>query len=165
MKEIRLRWDMMDYCEDIRKMIGNSPLIVVRPCVAILNKQGEVLLTRNAGGTWNIPSGILQLNESVEECMARIVLEDIGVKLLKLKLLSVYSGKELINRVLESGDEYHPVAIVYLCTEYEGEINQNNHQEKEARFFHLNQLPEQIIPFIKNNISKIKSNLDIINGN
>ena len=155
----------MNYCEDIRKMIGNSPLIVVRPGLAILNDQGELLLTRNTGGTWNIPSGILQLNESVEECISRIVLEDIGVKILKLKLFSVYSGKELINRVMESGDEYHPVVIVYLCTEYEGEINQVNHQAKEARFFNLNQLPEQIVPFIKNNISKLKFNLEKRNDN
>lgn len=33
----------MGYCEDMREMIGNFPLIMVRPSVAILNKKGEIL--------------------------------------------------------------------------------------------------------------------------
>ncbi|MDQ0200207.1 hypothetical protein J2S10_003390 [Neobacillus ginsengisoli] len=32
----------MGYCEDIRKMIGNSPLIFVRPSVAIINNKSEI---------------------------------------------------------------------------------------------------------------------------
>lgn len=61
----------MGYCEDMREMIGNSPLIIVRPSVVILNNKGEVLLNRFSGADWVIPGGILQLNESVEECITR----------------------------------------------------------------------------------------------
>ncbi|WP_307410060.1 NUDIX domain-containing protein [Neobacillus ginsengisoli] len=116
-------------------------------------------MSRNVGGTWTIPGGALQLNESVEECITRIVLEDIGIKIMKLKLFGVYSGKELINRVEVSGDEYHPVAIVYVCTEYDGEITPENNQAIEAQFFKLNQLPEQIVPFIKNKLVELKGQL------
>jgi ADP-ribose pyrophosphatase YjhB (NUDIX family) len=150
----------MGYCEDIREMIGNSPLIIVRPSVAIINNKGEILLSRNVGGTWTIPGGTLQLNESVEECITRIVLEDIGIKIMKLKLFGVYSGKDLINRVEESGDEYQPVAIVYLCTEYVGELTHYNNQAKESQFFKLNQLPEKIVPFIKNKLFELKEQLE-----
>ena len=151
----------MGYCEDIREMIGNSPLIIVRPSVAIINSRREILLSRNVGGTWRIPGGILQLNESVEECITRIVLKDIGVKILALKLFGVYSGKDLINRVQESGDEYHPVAIVYLCTEYDGEITHDNNQAIEAEFFKLDQLPEDTVPFIKKKLTELKGHFDL----
>jgi hypothetical protein len=30
----------MGYCEDMREMIGDSPLIIVRPSVAIINDKG-----------------------------------------------------------------------------------------------------------------------------
>jgi len=143
----------MGYCEDIRDMIGDSPLIIVRPSVAIINDKGEILLSRNVGGTWTIPGGTLQLNESVEECITRIVFENIGVKIKALKLFSVYSGKELINRVDE---RYHTVAIGYLCTEYEGEITLDSNQGIEARFFRLNQLPKEMDPFIKNKLIELK---------
>ena len=52
-------------------------------------------MSRYSGGTWGIPGGILQLNESVEECITRNVFEDIGLKINALKLFGVYSGKEL----------------------------------------------------------------------
>ncbi len=152
----------MGYCEEIREMIGNSPLIFVRPSVAIINNKGEILLSRNVGGTWTIPGGTLQLNESVEECITRIVLEDIGIKIIKVKLFGVYSGKELINRVEESGAEYHPVAIGYLCNEYEGEVTPNRNKGIEARFFRLNQLPEEIESFIKNKLVEINGQLEKI---
>ncbi|MEH6996463.1 NUDIX domain-containing protein [Neobacillus drentensis] len=68
-------------------------------------------MNRYSGADWVIPGGILQLNESVEECITRNVKDDLGVTLHSLRLFGVYSGKELLNRVEESGDEYHTVAI------------------------------------------------------
>ncbi|WP_286131672.1 NUDIX domain-containing protein [Bacillus sp. FJAT-25509] len=111
----------MKYCEGIREKIGNAPLIIVRPSVAILNSEGEILL-QYRGDNGGIPGGILQLNESVEECIKRSVLEDIGLKLNSLSLIGVYSGAEFINKVEGSGDEYHTVAIGYICTDFENEI-------------------------------------------
>jgi ADP-ribose pyrophosphatase YjhB (NUDIX family) len=150
----------MNYCENMREMIGNSPLIIVRPSVAIVNHYGEILLSRYSGATWGIPGGILQLNESVEECITRNVFEEIGVKIKALKLFGVYSGKELINRVEESGDEYQTVAIGYLCTEYEGEITTDSNQRIEAQFFGLDHLPDEIDPFIKNELIGLKGQLE-----
>lgn len=152
----------MGYCEDMREMIGNSPLIIVRPSVAIINHYGEILLSRYSGATWGVPGGILQLNESVEECITRKVLEEIGIKINALNLFGVYSGEELINRVEESGDEYQTIAIGYLCTEYEGEITPDSNQGIEAQFFRLNQLPEEIDPFIKNKLVELKGQLEKI---
>jgi ADP-ribose pyrophosphatase YjhB (NUDIX family) len=71
-------------------------------------------------------------------------------------LFGVYSGKEIINRVDE---RYHTVVIGYLCTEYEGEITHESDQGIEARFFRLNQLPEEIEPFIKNKLIELKVHL------
>ncbi len=150
----------MNYCENMREMIGNSPLIIVRPSVAIVNHYGEILLSRYSGATWGIPGGILQLNESVEECITRNVFEEIGVKIKALKLFGVYSGKELINRVEESGDEYQTVAIGYLCTEYEGVITPDSNQGIEAKFFALDHLPDEIDPFIKNKLVGLKGVLE-----
>ncbi|MFF2450768.1 NUDIX domain-containing protein [Neobacillus sp. NPDC058068] len=149
----------MNYCDTMREKIGNDPLIIVRPSVAIINQNGEILLNRYIDGIWNIPGDILQLNESVEECIKRNVLQDIGLTLKRLTLFGVYSGTELINRVEESGDEYQTVAIGYLCTEFEGEIKPDRNQGIEAQFFALNNLPTEINPFIKNKLLELKAHL------
>lgn len=149
----------MNYCDAMREKIGNDPLIIVRPSVAILNQNGAILLYRYIGGTWSIPGDILQLNESVEECLKRNILRDIGLTINKLTLFGVYSGKEFINRVEESGEEYQTVAIGYLCTDYEGEIAPDQNQGIEAEFFALNELPVDTDPFIKNKLVELKTQL------
>jgi ADP-ribose pyrophosphatase YjhB (NUDIX family) len=150
----------MTYCDNIRKMIGNSPLIIVRPSVLIVNQVGEILLYRYIGDNWMIPGGILQLNESVEECIHRNIFQDIGLKLKKLSIFGVYSGNKLINRVEETGDEYHNVAIGYLCTEYEGEINPDQNQVIEAKFFNLKHLPKEMDSFIRNKLVELRSQFE-----
>ncbi|MCY9696170.1 NUDIX domain-containing protein [Paenibacillus alginolyticus] len=150
----------MDYCENMRAMIGNAPLIIMRPSVAIINRSCEILLNRYIGGTWGIPGGILQLNESVEECIKRNVQIDLGIMLNTLRLFGVYSGKELINRVEESGDEYHTVAVGYLCTDFEGKLTPDENQAIEAKFFKFDRLPEEIDPFIKNKLVELKVQLE-----
>ncbi|MFY3793315.1 NUDIX domain-containing protein [Ureibacillus sp. MALMAid1270] len=152
----------MDYCENMRGMIGNSPLIIVRPSVAILNNQGEILLNRYKGGTWGIPGGILQLNESVEECIKRNIQADLGLTINSLQLFGVYSGLELYTKPENGEDEYHIVAIGYLCTDYEGEGTPDANQEIEAEFFKLEQLPEETDPFIKNKLVELKGILEKI---
>lgn len=150
----------MNYCEDIREMIGNSPLIVVRPSVGIVNNKGEILLYRYSGGTWGIPGGILQLNESVEECIKRNVKVDLGLILNSLQLFGVYSGQELNSKPEDGEDEYHTVAIGYLCTDYEGEISPDKNQAIEAEYFKLDQLPEKTDPFIKNKLIELMGNFN-----
>ncbi|MFC9601127.1 NUDIX domain-containing protein [Peribacillus butanolivorans] len=152
----------MGYCEDIREMIGNSPLIVVRPSVAIINNKGEILLNRYSGETWGIPGGILQLNDSVEECIKRSVQDDLGLTINSLQLFGVYSGLELYMKPEDGEDEYHIVAIGYLCTDYEGEVTSDENQEIEAEFFKLEQLPEETAPFIKNKLVELKGQLEKI---
>ena len=64
-----------------------------RPSVAIVNHYGEILLSRYSGATWGIPGGILQLNESVEDCITRKVFQEIG---LKIKEFYVTKTKECL---------------------------------------------------------------------
>lgn len=42
----------MGYIESLREMVGNAPVILVRPSILILNKSGEVLLVRHVDHTW-----------------------------------------------------------------------------------------------------------------
>lgn len=120
-------------------------------------------MNRYIGGTWSIPGGILQLDESVEECIKRNVQKDLGIRLNKLRLFGVYSGKELINRVEESGDEYHTVAVGYLCTDFVGNLMPDENQAIEAKFFQFDRLPEEIDPFIKIKLVELKGQLEKMN--
>ncbi|MET3939452.1 ADP-ribose pyrophosphatase YjhB (NUDIX family) [Paenibacillus sp. PvP094] len=50
----------MGYIETLRGMIGNAPVILVRPSILILNKAGEILLVRYSDDTWGVPGGFME---------------------------------------------------------------------------------------------------------
>jgi ADP-ribose pyrophosphatase YjhB (NUDIX family) len=150
----------MGYCEVMREMIGDSPLIIVRPSVVIINGKGEILLNRKSLSSWRIPGGILQLNESVENCLKRNVQDDLGLIINRLKLFGVYSGLEFNKKPEEEWDNrYQTVAICYLCTDYNGELKPDKDQAIEADFFKLDQLPEDTIPFVKKKLFELKGHI------
>lgn len=142
----------MNYVDSIRRLVGNTPLILVRPTVLVINKLGEILLVCHNDDIWGVPGGLMELGESVEECAAREIKEEIGLTVKNLKLFGVFSGKELYAK-LRNGHEYYNIVIGYLCTDYEGEINVDGHEIKSAKFYNINDLPENTDPFVK---SKIK---------
>jgi 8-oxo-dGTP pyrophosphatase MutT (NUDIX family) len=141
----------MGYIESIRELVGNTPLILVRPSVLIVNQSGEILLVCHNDLTWGVPGGLMELAESVEECAIREVKEEIGLTIKNLKLLGVFSGKELYTK-LKNGHEYYNIVIGYICTEFEGNLKPDGIEVLDARFFNMNELPEKTNPLIRNKI-------------
>ncbi|WP_413374203.1 NUDIX hydrolase [Paenibacillus taichungensis] len=143
----------MGYIESLREMVGNAPVILVRPSILILNKSGEILLVRHVDNTWGVPGGFMELGESVEESARREVKEEIGIQIKKLVLYGVFSGKELYTK-LRNGHEYYNVVIGYICTEFEGELKPNGVEVLEAKFYKPMELPENTDPYLKSKIEE-----------
>jgi ADP-ribose pyrophosphatase YjhB (NUDIX family) len=143
----------MGYIEDLRKIVGNIPLILVRPTVIIINEFDHILLVQHENGTWGVPGGLMELGESVEESAKREVKEEINLDIGRLDLLGVFSGKELFTE-LRNGDQYYNVIIAYITKEYDGEIKCDGKEILDAKFYDTVNLPENTIPMIKNNIHR-----------
>lgn len=146
------------YVESLRELIGNTPIILVRPSILIINRSGELLLVQHSDGTWGIPGGLMELGESVEECAIREAKEELGITIRNLNLIGVYSGKELFTK-LKNGHEYYNVVVGYICTQFEGVLQPDGVEVLDAKFYNPLQLPEKLDPFIK---MKIQENVGII---
>jgi len=142
------------YIENLRKLIGHEPVILVRPSVVVINEFQEILLVQYRDKTWGIPGGMMELGESVEECAQRELKEEIGIEVKNLKLIEVLSGKQLYTK-LNNGDVYYNVIIGYICTEFEGELKPDGIEVIEARFFNITELPKETDPLIKNRVHEI----------
>jgi 8-oxo-dGTP pyrophosphatase MutT (NUDIX family) len=147
------------YIEEIRKMIGNQPLILVRPSVAIINRIGEILLVKYQDGSWGIPGGLMELGESVEDCMRREAKEELDIELGALHLFGVFSGKELYTK-LRNGHEYFNVIVGYICTDYKGDIKPDGEEVLEAKFYNLIEIPEHTQPYIKEKLKELGPKLE-----
>ncbi|KQL35362.1 NUDIX hydrolase [Psychrobacillus sp. FJAT-21963] len=144
----------MGYIEELRKTVGNQPLILVGVAVAVINEQGEFLLQKRQDGLWGVPGGFIELGESTEEAGRREVLEETGLEVGKLDLVGVFSGKQYFVQ-LSNGDEFYPVTIAYMTNELKGgSLKADGEETVEVQFFKVTELPEGLNPLIKNLIKQ-----------
>ncbi len=139
----------MGYIENVRQKVGHDPLILVGVAVAVINNNNEILLQKRMDGKWGVPGGFMELGESTEEAGRREVLEETGLTIGNLNLLGVFSGKQHFVK-LPNGDEFYPVTVAYLSRNIEsGQLKADGEETTEAKFFKLNDLPEQLNSMIK----------------
>jgi ADP-ribose pyrophosphatase YjhB (NUDIX family) len=150
----------MGYIEDLRKVIGSQPLILVGVAVAVVNDGGEFLLQKRSDGQWGVPGGFIELGESTEEAGRREVFEETGLEIGKLDLVGVFSGKQHHVK-LQNGDEFYPLTVAYISKEIlGGDLKADGEETIEARFFSVSELPDQLNPLIKNLINQFALNIE-----
>ena len=148
----------MGYIMNLREKVGHSPLIGVGATTLVFNNKNELLLNlRSDTNTWGIPGGSKELNETLEECAIRELKEETNIDVNDLELITVLSGNEYYFKY-PNEDELDCVIVLYKVSNYEGELNINDRESKELKFFSLNNLPE-LESRAKAIIDKIKSGI------
>jgi 8-oxo-dGTP pyrophosphatase MutT (NUDIX family) len=144
----------MGYIEDLRKIIGTRPLILVGAVVGVIDEQGRILLQQRPNGVWGLPGGLLELEESAEEAGRREVFEETGIEVGELELVGVFSGKQYFVK-LPNGDEFYPVTIAYISKDLKNsKIQIDGVESIDARFFDLQELPEKASPLVRSLIER-----------
>ncbi|MBO9129735.1 NUDIX domain-containing protein [Bacillus sp. 165] len=136
----------MGYVEELRKIVGHRPLILVGSVVLVLDEQERVLLQqrREPHGKWGLLGGLMELGESPEETAQREVLEESGLQVKNLSLINVYSGKNYFVK-LANGDEFQTVTMAYYTKQYEGTPVINKNEALDLQFFSVTELPDYIV--------------------
>ena len=148
----------MGYIMNLREKIGHSPLIGVGATTLVFNNKNELLLNlRSDTDTWGIPGGSKELRETLEECAIRELKEETNINVNDLELITVLSGKEYYFKY-PNEDELDCVIALYKVLNYEGELNINDGESKQLKFFSLDNLPE-LESRAKAIIDKIKSGI------
>ncbi len=90
-----------------RPLVGVGAVIVSGDRVVLI-RRGHAPLK----GEWSLPGGVVELGETLEEALAREVLEEAGIE------IEVGPVVEVLDRVQRATDgrvEYHFVIVDYLC--------------------------------------------------
>jgi len=104
--------------------------------LCFIEKDGKYLMqfkksTKFGGGRWNAPGGKTKENESVEDGVAREILEETGLNIRSVKkqaLLNFYNA-----------DEFAWAVHVFTTDDFEGEIRDS--EEGELKWMDKNSLP------------------------
>ena len=106
---------------------------------AAIFKEGKILLVHEKNGTWSLPGGWCDVNQSVAENTVKEVLEEAGLKVRAERLIAVQDR----NRHNIPMYAYGVVKIFVLCKTLGGEFV-SNIETTESRYFARNELPEPL---------------------
>jgi len=87
-----------------------------------------------------MPAGSIELDESIYDCVKREVYEETGLTVTAAVPFAIYSDPRF-SFVTAYGDPYQMFSVVFLVTEWTGEIQMETNETTDARFFPLNELP------------------------
>ncbi|WP_258165043.1 NUDIX domain-containing protein [Alicyclobacillus acidocaldarius] len=120
----------------------------VEPGVAavVFNEQGDVLLMKRMdNGLWGLPSGHVELGETVEEAIKREIMEETGLEVTVERLIGVYSDPASQVFSYPSGDVVHFITSCFLCRVVGGTIRADNQESAEVGFFNPSALPPNML--------------------
>ena len=134
----------MSYTEEIRPLIGKRPLLAPGVAVLVLDPAGRILLLkRTDDGTWTLPGGYMEVDETPTAAARREVGEEIGLSVGGLELLDVFGGPEVFH-TFPNGDQVANVSIAYVTRDTAGTPRVDGKEVSQAQFFAPDALPESL---------------------
>lgn len=134
---------MANYIKDIRKKVGHDA-IFAPGAGAIIYKQGKILLQkRQDDGKWALHGGSMELGETQLQTLERELKEEINIRPVNPELMGIYTGKNFYCEY-PNKDKIYDVLCVFLVQEYEGNLQKDNKEVIELKWFDLENLPEEI---------------------
>lgn len=114
--------------------------------VIILNEENQVLLQKRADvGLWGIPSGHVEIGETVSEAVIREVKEETNLDIRIEKLIGVYSDPDSQVFNYPNGKVVHFITTCFLAKIIGGELTCNSDESLEIKFFSQDNLPEDLL--------------------
>lgn len=150
LKVFQGRGKMSGYISDLRKIVGRRTLIQCAASIICVNEKGQLLLgKRTDNHFWGYSGGSVEVDEHVEDCARRELLEEMSITAGKMELFYINSGPEA-HYIYPNGDEVSNIEIVYLCRDYSGEPHPQEEEIEELRYFSPEEIRiEEISPPIR----------------
>jgi 8-oxo-dGTP diphosphatase len=134
-----------------RPVVGIGGVIIDQGRAVLIRRGSEPLL-----GEWSIPGGTLELGETLEEGVARELLEETGIKVRILELIEVFDrifpGNGSSGAEDKKNPRFHYVIADYLCERLGGEPRAGSDvtdlafaREEELARFHLTETATRIL--------------------
>lgn len=133
---------LAEYVYWLRSLIGTQKVPMVFACAAVQDDRGRVLWQRRGDfGWWGLPGGVVELNESLTDCVIREVFEESGLQVCVERLLGVYSSPDF-DVVYPNGDQVQQVTFTFVCRVRGGAIHVDGGETLALEWMPVETLPK-----------------------
>ncbi len=146
---------MTGYIAEMRKIVGHKTIIQCAASIICVDKDGRILLgKRSDNKKWGYSGGAVEIDEYVEDCAKRELLEEMGLVAEELEFFFVNSGPEA-HYIYPNGDEVSNFEVIYLCRKWHGEPKSLDGEMLDLRFFACDEIDlSEISPPIRRVVEK-----------
>jgi 8-oxo-dGTP pyrophosphatase MutT (NUDIX family) len=142
----------MDYWQRIRQAVGHETVILPGAAGAI-TREGKILVVRHKRlKRWQIPGGLQEIGESVQQTIQREIKEELGLDLIAGRLISIYSHPKW---TIEFPDQSKVQQLIFFFA-MEGEISSIQLQASEITdydFFAPDEIPDKTFDCCKQKVA------------
>lgn len=131
-----------NYVRTARSKIGHDLLVFAGACVFVCQNGKMLLQRRRDDGKWSNHGGCVEPGENIENAVRRELLEETGLKAVKLIPVGTYSG-DMQFHTYPNGDMAWIIDHVFLCVDFEGELTKQESEVVALEWFPINALPPQ----------------------
>ncbi len=125
----------MSYIEWLRARVGKHKIFLVFATVVLRDEQGRILLQRRTDfAFWGLPGGVMELNETVEMCARRELLEETGLTAGSLRLVGVYTDPKY-EVTYPNGDQVQQFTVCFSGQVRGGVMQPDGQETTEQAFF------------------------------
>lgn len=131
---------MSDYVKNLRKLVGNAPLLIPHAVTVIINDKNEILFeVRSDDGFYDFPGGAIEIGEEIEVAAKRELFEETNITANSLELLKVYSG-DITHYIYKNGNEIYGIDFVYIVRDFSGEPKPELSEVNKLVFLSINDI-------------------------
>ena len=107
------------YLQSLRPLVGHRPLLSPGIIAIVEDAAGAILLHQKPDGSWNLPAGAMELDESVFAALQREVFEETGIRVLRARACGVYSHPRYAV-TYANGDQVQYVGLAFHVEKWSG---------------------------------------------
>lgn len=145
----------MDYWRQVRQCFGTERFLLTSAAGGIIRDETILLVKHRALGVWQIPGGLQEVGESIQQTVEREIREELALTMQVDALVAVYSGIEW-NIDYPDGGKIQQVLFFFAMRGPISAITPQQEEIEAMHFFPFKQLPENMMPCCRQKVQDLQ---------